>query len=341
VTAEARPAPYPADTLAKGWRFELDMEQFKRSDTWKRARNGALRGALLLLWAEAWGEQPCGSLPNDDELISLLIDMPAATFAKNREVLLRGWWLADDGRLYHDTVTDRVMTMLAKRASDAKRTADKRARDAAAAAAKAGLTDVSRVTPPGATGEFDTRTSNTRTSTENPPKPPRKRRGAAAQDLIPVEQLVADGVQQQHATDWLAIRKEKNLPLTLTAWEETKAEAVKAGMSIDEAIRYSTVRSRGGFRAAWIAQDSAAPNGARPAAGAPASTDWWDSTEGIKAKGVELGLPAWDYDRAQLGQCEQWPSYRNRVFAAAGPGPWHPRSTGDARQLGELVGEAS
>jgi hypothetical protein len=338
---DPRPAPYPADTLAKGWRFELNMEQVKKSDTWLRARTGFVRAHLLLLWGEAWEQTPCGSLPNDEELLALLLDMSPEDFAAHRSVLMRGWWLADDGRLYHDTIVDRVVTMLGKRASDAKRTADKRARDAAAAAAKAGLTDVSRVTPPGATGEFGTRTSNTRTSTENPPKPPRKRRGAAAQDLIPAEQLVADGVQQQHATDWLAIRAQKNLPLTLTAWEETKAEAVKAGMSIDEAIRYSTVRSRGGFRAAWIAQDAAAPNGARSAAGAPASTDWWDSTEGIKSKGVELGLPAWDYDRAQLGQCEQWPTYRNRVFAAAGPGPWQPRSTGDARQVGEFVGDAS
>ena len=73
-----KPAPYPADTRAKGWRFEIDMEKIKASDTWLRAKTGEVRGALLLLWSEAWQQTPCGTLPNDDELVALLIDMPAA-----------------------------------------------------------------------------------------------------------------------------------------------------------------------------------------------------------------------------------------------------------------------
>lgn len=114
-----KPAPYPADTRAKGWRFEIDMEKIKASDTWLRAKTGEVRGALLLLWSEAWQQTPCGTLPNDDELVALLIDMPAAKFAKHRAVLMRGWWLAEDGRLYHDTIAQRVIAMLDKRATDA------------------------------------------------------------------------------------------------------------------------------------------------------------------------------------------------------------------------------
>ena len=59
-------APYPPDTLAKGWRFEIDMEKVERSDTWLRAKTGAMRGALLLLWSRAWQQTPCGTLPDDD-----------------------------------------------------------------------------------------------------------------------------------------------------------------------------------------------------------------------------------------------------------------------------------
>lgn len=113
-----RPAPYPADTRAKGWRFEVDMEKVKASDTWLRAKTGALRGALLLLWSEAWQQTPCGSLPNDDELVALIIDMSPQAFAKSRSVLMRGWWLADDGRLYHDTIAERVLQMLDTRGAD-------------------------------------------------------------------------------------------------------------------------------------------------------------------------------------------------------------------------------
>jgi uncharacterized protein YdaU (DUF1376 family) len=153
----SRPAPYPADTLARGWRFEVDMERFKRSDTWKLAKTGTVRAALLLLWAEAWQESPCGTLPNDDELIALTIDMPAATFAKHRSVLMRGWSLADDGRLYHDIITDRVLAMLEKRAKDAKRAADNRARQAAKKVSPTEVTGASRVTHAGVRPEFDTK----------------------------------------------------------------------------------------------------------------------------------------------------------------------------------------
>lgn len=143
------PVPYPADTRAKGWRFEVDIEKVKASDTWLRAKRGDIRGALLLLWAESWQQTPCGSLPNDDELIALIIDMAPAAFAKNRTILMRGWWLADDGRLYHETITARVLDMLAKRAKDAKRSADRRARNADAEGNPDGVTDASRVTPGG------------------------------------------------------------------------------------------------------------------------------------------------------------------------------------------------
>lgn len=156
MTAPLTP-PYPADTLAKGWRFELDMEKFKRSDTWKLAKSGAVRGALLLLWAEAWQESPCGTLPNDDNLLALTIDMPDAAFAKHRAVLMRGWWLADDGRLYHDTITARVLAMLAKRASDAERAANRRARKAESAASPPEVTRDAPVTPPVVGHEFDTK----------------------------------------------------------------------------------------------------------------------------------------------------------------------------------------
>lgn len=123
-----KPVPYPAATLSKGWRFELNMEQAKKSDTWLRARTGMVRALLLLLWAEAWEQTPCGSLPNDDELLGLLLGLDPEDFAKHKAVLMRGWWLAEDGRLYHDTITERVLDMLKARAANAKRVAGHKAK---------------------------------------------------------------------------------------------------------------------------------------------------------------------------------------------------------------------
>lgn len=124
-----KPAPYPADTRAKGWRFELDHEQIRQSDTWALAP-ADVRPWLLMLWMTAWEQTPCGSMPSDDALIAARIGMPGKAFAKARETLMRGWWLAEDGRLYHDTISARVLAMLAKKDKDRARKAGWRARHA-------------------------------------------------------------------------------------------------------------------------------------------------------------------------------------------------------------------
>lgn len=116
---EARPAPYPADTRAKGWRFELDYERIEQSATWGLTTlKPDARPWLLMTWYTAWKQTPCGSMPADPEVFAGLIGASDATFAKHRKVLLRGWWLADDGLLYHDTLVQRVQQMLDSRGVD-------------------------------------------------------------------------------------------------------------------------------------------------------------------------------------------------------------------------------
>ena len=135
---EERQAPYPADTRSKGWRFELDLERIRQSDTWALA-TPEVRPWLFLLWATSWEQVPCGSLPADDALIAARIGMAPKAFAKARAVLMRGWWPAADGRLYHDTIADRVRAMLDSKTKEAKRKAEYRAKmDAERAALAAG-----------------------------------------------------------------------------------------------------------------------------------------------------------------------------------------------------------
>jgi hypothetical protein len=126
--AEAiRPAPYDPDTKAKGWRFELDLEQIMQSDTWALAAPDE-RPWLFMLWATAWQQTPCGSMPSDPKLICARLGMSAKQFDKCKEVLLRGWWLADDGRLYHDTIATRVQDMLGRKNGERNRKAEWRAK---------------------------------------------------------------------------------------------------------------------------------------------------------------------------------------------------------------------
>lgn len=122
-----KPIPYPADTRAKGWRFELDLEQVMQSDTWVLA-SPEVRPWLLMLWATAWQQVPCGSMPSEDALIVARLGIAPKLFAKARAVLLRGWWLAEDQRLYHDTIASRVHDMLGRKDGERQRKAEYRAR---------------------------------------------------------------------------------------------------------------------------------------------------------------------------------------------------------------------
>lgn len=114
--APAKPAPYPADTKAKGWRFGLDMEALQRTDGWALCPDGLAHGQMIYMLLVAWNQTPCGSLPNDDALIAAFIQTRPSAFARNRRPLLRDWWLADDGRLYHPILTEQVVEMLESRA---------------------------------------------------------------------------------------------------------------------------------------------------------------------------------------------------------------------------------
>jgi hypothetical protein len=125
---DPRPAPYPADTRAKGWRFELEYERIEQSDTWGLTTlKPEARPWLLMTWYTAWKQHPCGSMPADPAVFAGLIGASDATFSKHRKILLRGWWLADDGRLYHPTITARVMEMLEYRRKTAERVAKHKA----------------------------------------------------------------------------------------------------------------------------------------------------------------------------------------------------------------------
>jgi hypothetical protein len=150
------PAPYPSDTRAKGWRFELDHERIRQSDTWVLCAPD-VRPWLLMLWMVAWEQTPCGSLPNDDALIAARIGMSPKAFARHRSVLMRGWEASDDGRLYHHVITLRVLEMLEYRRKEAERRSKNRGKPAE-------VPDVSRGTDAGQR-QNSTRAPGTSTST--------------------------------------------------------------------------------------------------------------------------------------------------------------------------------
>jgi hypothetical protein len=258
-----RPAPYPADTRAKGWRLELDHERMDQSDTWALA-GADLRPWLLMLWLVAWKQAPVASLPDDDAVIAAKLGMSAKAFAKARPVLMRGWWLADDGRLYHDVLAQRVSEMCAKKERDRMRKGEYRSRASADVPRDRHGTDMGQAVDGHGTDTdgHGSRGGKTPPSTKHlepilsfpsEKKEPRKR--------VDPPPDCPESVSPEVWRDWLALRKAKKAPVTPTVVASALAEAKLAGMTLDAFLRIWCARGSQGLQAAWLKPDERGAGG--------------------------------------------------------------------------------
>jgi len=71
-----------------------------------------------------------------------------------------------------------------------------------------------------------------------------------------------ESVSVQVWEDWLAIRKQKSLPLTITAWTQILIEIEKSGHSVDVVIKECCLRGWAAFKVAWLKEN---PISATPA----------------------------------------------------------------------------
>ena len=244
--ADTRPAPYPTDTRAKGWRFELDHERIAQSSTWALAGSEG-RPWLLMLWMTAWQQVPCGSLPDDEEVIAALIGCSSKAWPKLRKALMRGWQQAEDGRLYHATITERVLDMVEQRTKTAKRVADYKAK---LREQQGGNALPARESP----DKNDTGTgTSTGTLLKEEKKPP-------AAPWLTVPELVSDGLTQSLAADWLSHRRTRKAKLTRLAWDGFKAEVQRAGWALDDAVRKAIARNWTAFEADWVKPATGPPS---------------------------------------------------------------------------------
>lgn len=267
--------PYPATTKAGGFKFELDCERIAQSDTWALATTRQ-RPLLLMLWFIAWQQTPCGSLPADDVLIAARLGMEADAFQGDKAILLRGWWEAGDGRLYHPVLTELVLEMMGRKAGNAQRQAAYRQRRQGASSDGQG--NDKRETDEVVTrysGVSDNTTTTTITTTNTSLSDERDSTNTHASDkgkskpALGVADLVAEGIERKYAEDWLIVRKAKRATLTPSAWAAVKDEAAKAGITPADAVRICAGNSWQGFKATWYArleQEGRAPSVRGPAA---------------------------------------------------------------------------
>lgn len=242
--------PYPADTRAKGWRFELDYEKIEQSDTWDIANEVPLaQQCLLLMWYVAWKQVPCGSMPADEATIRAKCKVPAKLWPTVQPVLMRGWWLADDGRLYHDTIVARVNEMLEYRRKTAERVAKHKA-------AQREQHDGNALPPREQQAKNDTGTG-TGTITSSSPSGKKK----AAPQCVALSVLVEAGFSPEVAAEFMACKAQRKAPLTARAWADHVRESAKAGWSVVAAAEKVMAKTWKGFEAKYVA-DEARPGGA-------------------------------------------------------------------------------
>jgi hypothetical protein len=280
------------------------MEKVRQSDTWALTlmRGWEPKALLIWMWTVAWEQTPCGSLPNDEALIAARLELTPKVWQKHRDVLMRNWWLADDGRLYHDTITVRVLAMLDKRANDAQRAANRRARKADADGSPTEVTSASRVTHAVLTGEFDTK-HQALSTTKTPPTP--------QGECIGFERFWQS---------WPAHHRKAAKAQCLRKWTangcEEMADRIVAHVEASKAS--DPWRKDGG---AFIPAPLVYLNQARyeaPTEGDVQAANWTDTRQGIEAKGVELGLGKWDQDAFDHGRGEMFSTYEARVLRTAG-----------------------
>ena len=67
-------------------------------------------------------------------------------------------------------------------------------------------------------------------------------------------ELIALGVNESIASDWLKVRKNKKATNSKTAFEGLVTQFEKSGLSANECVRIATQRSWAGFNADWVKQ---------------------------------------------------------------------------------------
>lgn len=118
---DASPPPIDPEIDLRDFQFmPLLVSQLLTSDTWLISSGDEAKAAVTL-WCRAWHQVPAGSLPDDDRLLAGMSGA-GAKWKRVRDVALRGFERASDGRLYHAVICDAAKTAWKKKSDHRNRT---------------------------------------------------------------------------------------------------------------------------------------------------------------------------------------------------------------------------
>jgi hypothetical protein len=87
----------------------------------------------------------------------------------------------------------------------------------------------------------------------------RETEGEKETKFAPLNALIAHGVDQDVAKDFLAVRRAKKAPLTKTALSGIINQSSEAGMTLQQALETCVQRNWQSFKAEWITKDQPQP----------------------------------------------------------------------------------
>lgn len=120
----------PPDADLRGFPyFPLDVVRLRDSRLAATATGEEFRAAVLL-WCAAWHQIPAASLPQDDRELALLAGLgrDLKGWRKVAKEALRGWKLAEDGRLYHHVLAEKAIEALERQTETQAKTSHERDR---------------------------------------------------------------------------------------------------------------------------------------------------------------------------------------------------------------------
>lgn len=79
----------------------------------------------------------------------------------------------------------------------------------------------------------------------------RSKKRKTAKVLVGVDDLIDAGCDPDHARDWLTVRKSKKAELTPTSWKMMNTEAVKAGITVAEAVQLAAENGWQAFKSTY------------------------------------------------------------------------------------------
>lgn len=99
----------------------LDVRRLRDSDLAATSSSDAFRAAVLL-WCASWHQVPAASLPDDDAILAVLAgygrgEASLEAWRAVKDVALRGFVLASDGRHYHPVIAEKALDAWRRKAS--------------------------------------------------------------------------------------------------------------------------------------------------------------------------------------------------------------------------------